>query len=254
MSEVTGLPGSAAGGASGARRRTPGHRRRLIGAAAGVVLAVALAMVLVAARGGGTPPRTPERTASRAGHGPAATRPAATARPATRARPAATAAHPPSSASTYGGLPSWLPKAKVPVGRIQHASAGHTVLAIQGDTVTVGLRTGRATVTTVGPAVPEDGRFPVPATSPCRFAVTFAAGRGAVPLRSAAFTILDELGHLHRPRVTLRGGGPMPALLPPNRIVTLTVSAVLPTGGGRLRWAPEGGRPWVAWDFDVEID
>jgi hypothetical protein len=187
-------------------------------------------------------------------HGSAARRPTANARPVTHGRPTATATHAPSSASTYGGLPSWLPKAKVPVGRIQHAGAGHKVLAIQGDTVMVGLRTGRATVTTVGPVVPEEGRFPVPATSPCQFSVTFAAGRGAVPLRSAAFTILDELGHLHRPRITLRGGGPMPALLPPGRIVTLTLSAVLPTGGGRLRWAPEGGRPLVAWDFDVEID
>ena len=208
-------------------------------------------MVLVAARGGATP-RTAAQSANRVVHGSAAARPAAHAARVSKARQAATYA--PSSASTYGGLPSWLPKAKVPVGRIQHASAGHTVLAIQGDTVTVGLRTGRATVTTVGPQVPAEGRTPVPATSPCRFSVTFAAGRGAVPLRSAAFTILDELGHLHRPRITLRGGGPMPALLPPGRIVTLTLSAVLPTGGGRLRWAPEAGRPLVAWDFDVEID
>jgi hypothetical protein len=29
---------------------------------------------------------------------------------------------------------------------------------------------------------------------------------------------------------------------------------VLPTGDGGLEWAPEGARPIVAWDFDVEID
>jgi hypothetical protein len=46
----------------------------------------------------------------------------------------------------------------------------------------------------------------------------------------------------------------VPAQLAQGRIVTLTVSAVLPTGGGRLRWAPEGSGPLVAWDFDVEID
>jgi hypothetical protein len=225
VGEVTGLPGSAAVTSRAQGTAPAARRRRLIGAAAALVLAVAVAVVLVAGRGGGATPRTAE--------------------PTTHAR---------SSADTYGGLPSWLPKATVPVGRILRASAAHPVLAIEGDAVTVGLSTGRATVTTVGPEVPEEGRFPVPATTPCRFDVSFAAGRGAVPLRSSAFTIVDELGHLHRPHITLRGGGPVPALLPQGRIVTLTMSAVLPTGGGRLRWAPQGGRPLVAWDFDVEID
>ena len=36
---------------------------------------------------------------------------------------------------TYGQIPSWLPKAKVPVGRVVVASAAHPRLAIQGDTV-----------------------------------------------------------------------------------------------------------------------
>jgi hypothetical protein len=38
------------------------------------------------------------------------------------------------------------------------------------------------------------------------------------------------------------------------RTVTLTVTTVLPTGNGQLRWAPAGARPVVSWDFDVEID
>jgi hypothetical protein len=36
--------------------------------------------------------------------------------------------------------------------------------------------------------------------------------------------------------------------------VSLNVRDVLPTGGGRLRWAPDDPRPLVSWDFDVEID
>jgi hypothetical protein len=32
------------------------------------------------------------------------------------------------------------------------------------------------------------------------------------------------------------------------------VSDALPTGNGRLRWAPVGVKPVVSWDFDVEID
>jgi hypothetical protein len=160
----------------------------------------------------------------------------------------------PRSSAKYGGLPSWLPKAKVPVGRVVRASEAHPALAIQGDTVLVHLAHGETTVTTVGPEVPEEGKFPVPATSPCSFSVSLAAGRGVVPIRRQAFTILDERGHVHHPRVRLRNGGPLPARLKPGHIVTLTVRAVLPTGGGRLRWAPNGPRPIASWDFDVEID
>jgi hypothetical protein len=71
---------------------------------------------------------------------------------------------------------------------------------------------------------PEEGQFPVPATTPCTFTITLA------------------------------GGGPPPASAAPGKTVTLTISAVLPTGNGQLQWAPQGGRPVVSWDFDVEID
>jgi hypothetical protein len=101
--------------------------------------------------------------------------------------------------------------------------------------------------------VPEDGEFPVPATSPCTFTVTFKAATATVPLRAGAFTILDELGHVHHPQVTA-AGGPLPAQVRPGGSVTLRVHDVLPTGNGRLRWAPEGTKPIVSWDFDVEID
>ena len=75
-----------------------------------------------------------------------------------------------------------------------------------------------------------------------------------VPLSTTAFTIIDESGHLHHPRVTAANGAPPPARLTPGQTVSLTVKDVLPTGNGRLRWTPAGARPIVAWDFDVEID
>ena len=158
------------------------------------------------------------------------------------------------SSAGYGTIPSWLPKATVPVGRTVTATTAHPWLAVEGDTVSVHLARGRAEATTVGPAVPEEGRFPVPATSPCTFTVTFAVASGIVPLRASAFTIVDELGRLHHPQVKMRGGGPLPSHIPPGRTVSLTLKDVLPTGNGRLRWAPDGARPIVSWDFDVEID
>jgi hypothetical protein len=106
----------------------------------------------------------------------------------------------------------------------------------------------------VGPNVPEEGEFPVPATTPCTFTITFTAASGVVPLRARAFTILDELGHIHHPRVSVTGGGALPRRVAPGQTVSLTVSDVLPTGNGRLRWTPTGAKPTVSWDFDVEID
>jgi hypothetical protein len=163
-------------------------------------------------------------------------------------------ARPHNPSARYGGIPSWLPKATIPVGRIVTASAAHPALAIQGDTVAVHLATGRVLATAVGPAVPEEGHFPVPATSKCTFTVTFTRASGLTPLSSAAFTSIDERGHLHRLRVTAQNGGRLPADIAPGQTVTLTIKGRLPTGNGQLRWAPEGAKPIVSWDFDVEID
>lgn len=157
-------------------------------------------------------------------------------------------------AAKYGQIPSWLPTAKIPVGRLVTASAARPWLAVQGDTVVVRLARGRVHALTVGPTVPEEGQFPVPKTTPCSFLMTFTAASGTVPINPKAFTIADELGHIHRPTVTRIGGGRPPAQVLPGHTVTLAVRAVLPTGDGALRWAPQGTTPVVSWDFDVEID
>jgi hypothetical protein len=158
-----------------------------------------------------------------------------------------------SSSARYGGLPSWLPGAQVPTGRVVEASAAHPWLAIEGDTVSVHLARGQVLATAVGPAVPAEGQFPVPSTSPCSFTVTLGRAAGTVPIRPADFTIIDELGRLHHPRVTAPGGPP-PEEAAPGRTVTLIVRDVLPVGSGMLRWSPGTARPVVSWDFDVEID
>jgi hypothetical protein len=155
---------------------------------------------------------------------------------------------------TYGGIPSWIPRAKVPVGRVVTASPSRPWHAIQGDTVSVRLGTGHVMATAVGPQVPEEGQFPVPQTSPCTFVVTFASASGAIPIKRDAFTIIDEEGNLHRPHVSALDGGPLPSRVQPGRTVSLRVHDVLPTGNGQLRWSPNGTTFVVSWDFDVEID
>ena len=161
---------------------------------------------------------------------------------------------PPSGSACYGGIPSWLPTPKVQVGRVVTASAEHPWLAIEGDTVLVQLARGHVLATAVGPAVPSEGQFPLPRTSRCTFTVTLTRAAGVVPLRASAFSIVDELGRLHHPRVTTQGGGPLPATITPGQTVLVTVRDRLPTGNGQLRWAPGTVKPIVSWDFDVEID
>jgi hypothetical protein len=154
----------------------------------------------------------------------------------------------------YGGLPSWLPKPTAPTDHLVTATAAHPKLAVEGDTVRVVLAHGQADTTVVGPQVPEEGKFPVPATSPCSFTVTMTRVRGDVPLRASDFTILAEDSHLYHPRVSGLHGGPVPSVVKPGQTVMLSIKAVLPTGGGQVRWKPESGPPVSSWDFDVEID
>jgi hypothetical protein len=216
---------------------TTAARRWTRAALAAAVLVAGAAVVLIASAGGaGTPTRPGTRAVARHEAGTAVGTPSAKA-----------------SKAKYGGIPSWLPRPRVRVNRIVTATAAHPRLAIEGDTVAVHLPRGRVMMTAVGPQVPEEGRFPVPQTTPCRFAVTFASVHGSIPIDARAFSFLSEHGRVHRARVTLRGGG-VPTRVAAGHPVTLILSAVLPTGNGQLRWRPLSGRPIVSWDFDVEID
>ena len=168
-------------------------------------------------------------------------------------RPGPHPAGAPAPAQTYGSLPGWLPQPSVPVGRVVTASPAHPRLAIEGDTVHVLLPGAQVMATAVGPQVPEEGRFPVPETTRCTFTITFARATGPLTLRAADFATVDERGHLHRLRLHVRGGGPLPARVPAGRTVSVVMTGRLPTGNGQLIWAPDG-RNTVSWDFSVEID
>ncbi len=192
---------------------------------------------------------------SSASHAAPKRRAANAAVPASRAsRTAATAGDVRSASGRYGYIPDWLPRSKTHVGRIVTASATHPWLAVEGDTVAVNLAHGRVLATGVGPQVPQQGHFPVPATTPCTFTVTLTSVSGTVPLNPAAFTTRDEYGQLHSLHVTNHGAGLVPRGVERGKTITLTMSAVLPTGQGQLQWTPSGTKPIVSWDFEVEID
>ena len=87
-----------------------------------------------------------------------------------------------------------------PTDHLVTATAAHPRLAVEGDTVHVELAHAQVDTTIVGPQVPEEGEFPVPATSPCSFTVTLTRASGAVSLRASDFTILAAhlLGYVGR--------------------------------------------------------
>ena len=115
------------------------------------------------------------------------------------------------------------------------------MLTIQGDSLSISLPGARLLVTAVGPAVPEIGRTPVPATSPVTFVVTFTHVTAPISLRRSAWVLVDENHQLHHPRVTAINGDPPPTQLRPGQTVSIKLHSVLPTGDGGLEiWIPVG--------------
>ena len=159
------------------------------------------------------------------------------------------AAHP---ALGFGTLPAFLPKTTTPVDRIVTASAARPQLATQGVAVDVDLAAGHVRATVTGPAVPPFVAPPPPAVT-ATFTVTLTRAAGTVPVRLSDFSITDQLGRTFLPTL-VEGEAPPPATVPAGATVSFHLTAVMPTGEGRMHWAPGGGQPVISWDFVVEND
>lgn len=162
------------------------------------------------------------------------------------------ASSPHRAALGYGTLPAFLPRATVPVDRVVTASAGHPRLAVQGVGVEVDLPGGHVLATVTGPQVPPFVAPPPPAVT-ATFQITLARASGAVPVRPSDFTITDQLGRTFVPTL-VTGEAVPPAAVPAGGTVGFRLNAVLPTGEGRIHWAPGGGPAVASWDFIVEND
>ena len=106
------------------------------------------------------------------------------------------------SGTRYGYVPAWLGHSKVPVGRVVTATAARPWLAIQGDTVRVKVRGAQVLATVSGPAVPEEGHFPIPRTTSCKFSATLTDASATVAIVPTQFATIDEQGRLHTLKVT----------------------------------------------------
>src|ERR1700759_5421747 len=180
MAHTAGTPSRQSASSDGSRAFGLGSRRAVVifACAAVVLVAVVLAVVLGGGKSAGT--QLPRGTAIGTPH---------------------------ASTAKYGGLPAWLPKSKTPVGRVLHASHAHPALSIQGEAISVDLGDAHVLATAAGPSVPEEGKTPVPETSPCTFIVTFAHAHGTGPIGAASFAFIDEQGHVRHPHVPAMDGG-----------------------------------------------
>lgn len=151
----------------------------------------------------------------------------------------------------YRSLPTYLPTQSQPVDRVVTASAAHRQLAVQGLGVEVDLASGDVLATVTGPHVPPFVAPPPPAVT-ATFDVSMTNVSGNVPIRLADFTITDQLGRTFHPTLVTHEHPP-PGTAPAGG-VTFRITAVMPTGEGRIYWSPAGGKPVVGWDFIVEND
>jgi hypothetical protein len=147
--------------------------------------------------------------------------------------------------------PAFLPTA-APVDQVVTASPGHPQLAVQGIAVQVDMPSGQVLVTMTGPHVPPFVA-PPPKQVTAVFDISLNHVSGTVPVRVDDFTITDQLGRTFHPTLVLNETPP-PSTLTGGHDLNLQVTAVMPTGEGRLYWAPTHGSPFVGWDFIVEND
>jgi hypothetical protein len=151
----------------------------------------------------------------------------------------------------FRSLPAFLPTA-APVDRVVTASPGHPQLAVQGIAVQVDMPSGQVLATMTGPHVPPFVA-PPPEQVTAVFDISLKHVSGSVPIRLDDFTITDQLGRTFHPAL-VRGETPPPSTLTDGHDLDLQVTAVMPTGEGRLYWAPTQSTPFVGWDFIVEND
>ena len=151
----------------------------------------------------------------------------------------------------FRSQPTFLPTSE-PVDRLVTASPTHPQLAVQGVAVQVQLPAGHVLATVTGPHVPPFVA-PPPPTVAATFDVSMSEPEGDIPIKVADFTITDQLGRSLHPSLVEHQKAP-PGALTAGGTTTFQVTAVLPSGEGRIYWSPNPGSPIVGWDFIVEND
>ncbi len=154
-----------------------------------------------------------------------------------------------------GAYPSFLPRDTLNYhsDAVLVGTVNRPALTNQGDGVEVKTEHWSVLVTVSGPQVPGEGLpYQAPVTT-CTWVVTMSRATGPVPISLADFSAIDALNEVYLPAFV--AGQPLaPSVLRPGKKVSFELRAVMPTGEGLMRWAPDGRNIVAKWDFIVEND
>jgi hypothetical protein len=146
-----------------------------------------------------------------------------------------------------------LPSTSLQPDSVLTGSVTRPALTSEGDAVEVHSGTGSVVVTVSGPDVPGEGLPYQPPATTCTFRITFASATTATPISIADFNAVDHLGAVYQ-MTTVPDQPPIPASVGPGQSVSFELRAVMPTGEGLMRWAPDTQKIVASWDFVVEND
>jgi len=150
---------------------------------------------------------------------------------------------------------SWLPKQQLdhPVDQTITGSVAHPGLTVNGGYVQVKTPTFSALAVVNGPVVPGEGLPVVQGYTTCTWTISLSHVRGTVPISMADFDSIDHLQTVYT-LTLVPGQRPLPATLHTGQSLSFQVRAVMPTGEGLMRWAPNGNNIVAKWDYQVEND
>jgi hypothetical protein len=152
-----------------------------------------------------------------------------------------------------GALPGFLPRLSRQPDSVLAGSVARPAITSEGDGVEVRLAGGSVLVKVTGPEVPGEGLPYQARATTCTWTVTLTGATRRVRITVGDFTTLDHVGAVYHPR-PVPGQPALPPSIGPGQTVTFELRAVMLTGEGLMRWAPDGVHIVAKWDFEVEND
>lgn len=150
---------------------------------------------------------------------------------------------------------SWLPRQQLdhPVDQTIAGTVTHPGLTVNGGYVKVQTPTFSALAVVNGPVVPGEGLPVIQGFTTCTWTISLSHVRGTVPVSVADFDSIDHLQTVYK-MALVPGQPPLPSELHAGQSLSFKVRAVMPTGEGLMRWAPDGNNIVAKWDYQVEND
>lgn len=155
--------------------------------------------------------------------------------------------------NSYGALPTYLPSNTVDNNAPIRGTAARPAVTSEGDQVLADVAGAHVVAEVDGPVVPGEGLPDPPETTTCTWTITIRTTGRSLPLSVQDFNSLDHLGTIYR-MAAVPGRPRIPTVVRPGHSVRFEVRAVMPTGEGVMRWAPDRQHILGEWDFTVEND